>query len=477
MPRSAASLQRLARPGRRCRCRLATYSAVAGTPARSASTTGLRPDDQLAAPPLARARRRGRRRRAGAGLPTRLRDPCAPRRVAALAARRGRRARSRSARPSASGPCPRRPLAAVCPPEPTVGPFFVRRLAAAPSRWPLLPGHRWHRRRSRRVERPARRRAGCPRRRPGGVELVADRVGGGEVLARRAAAARCSSASRDQRVDDAAQVVAARRRRRPTAGRAGRGRARRASPGPRPGGRAARPCRPRPARCCPRGRCRARRRAPAGRRGRRPSPRRTPAAPGRSARRRPAEQLGRPAARSPRSARTPPRPPRSASSRVLDHRAVVRGAEVVAQHDGRTRSTTSMTSSELPSDLLIFSPPMVTSALCIQYRANAVAGRRATGRSRSRGAGRSGRARRRGCRTRRRGTCAAIAEHSRCQPGRPRPHGRRPARRLARLGALPQREVARVALAARRRRRRRLPCRRAAGRTARRTPASERTSK
>ena len=46
-----------------------------------------------------------------------------------------------------------------------------------------------------------------------------------------------------------------------------------------------------------------------------------------------------------------------------------------------------------------------------------------SGRSRSRGAGRSGRRRRRGCRSGRRASRATIAEHSMCQPGRPRPHG------------------------------------------------------
>ena len=44
-----------------------------------------------------------------------------------------------------------------------------------------------------------------------------------------------------------------------------------------------------------------------------------------------------------------------------------------------------------------------------------------TGRSRPRGAGRRCRCRRCGCRTAGRGGCSAIAEHSRCQPGKPSP--------------------------------------------------------
>ena len=44
-------------------------------------------------------------------------------------------------------------------------------------------------------------------------------------------------------------------------------------------------------------------------------------------------------------------------------------------------------------------------------------------RSRSRGAGTAGRRRRHGCRWSRRRCASAIAEHSMCQPGRPRPHG------------------------------------------------------
>ena len=65
-----------------------------------------------------------------------------------------------------------------------------------------------------------------------------------------------------------------------------------------------------------------------------------------------------------------------------------------------------------------------------------------------------------------------MAEHSMCQPGRPRPPRRGPLRvgRLVGLGALPQGEVARVALGPRRARRRPPAWRRPAGRTARRSP-------
>ena len=54
----------------------------------------------------------------------------------------------------------------------------------------------------------------------------------------------------------------------------------------------------------------------------------------------------------------------------------------------------------------------------------------------SRGAGRPGRCRRPARRTSRRGARRAIAEHSTCQPGRPRPNGRVP--RRARRGARPR---------------------------------------
>ena len=52
-------------------------------------------------------------------------------------------------------------------------------------------------------------------------------------------------------------------------------------------------------------------------------------------------------------------------------RAVVRRHEVVAQLDrARTRSSTAGIVSVLPSDFDIFSPDIVTQALCSQYSAN-----------------------------------------------------------------------------------------------------------
>ena len=79
---------------------------------------------------------------------------------------------------------------------------------------------------------------------------------------------------------------------------------------------------------------------------------------------------------------------------------------------------------------------------CARTRARA----HATARARSRGAGRRGRGRRRGSRTPAPSCFSAIAEHSMCQPGRPRPHGESHARVLARLVRLPEREVARILL-------------------------------
>ena len=77
----------------------------------------------------------------------------------------------------------------------------------------------------------------------------------------------------------------------------------------------------------------------------------------------------------------------------------------------------------------------------------ALAGAPPTARARSRGAGRSGRGRRRARRSPRRGASRAIAEHSMCQPGRPRPQGESQARVLVGLVGLPEREVERRALA------------------------------
>ena len=116
----------------------------------------------------------------------------------------------------------------------------------------------------------------------------------------------------------------------------------------------------------------------------------------------------------------------------------------------RTRSSTVGMSSELPSDLLIFSPAVVIQALCIQYDANGWPAARDCACSFS------------WC-GKRRSTpppwmskaapryLPAMAEHSMCHPGRPRPRARpRGGLRLAGVvAALPEREVTRVALAAR----------------------------
>jgi hypothetical protein len=89
---------------------------------------------------------------------------------------------------------------------------------------------------------------------------------------------------------------------------------------------------------------------------------------------------------------------------------------------GRQRLTISETSTELPSDLLIFSPLMVTHALCAQYAAKSSPNPLACaisfswcGKIRSTPPPWMSKALPR--------YLCAIAEHSRCQPGRPRPHG------------------------------------------------------
>ena len=83
-----------------------------------------------------------------------------------------------------------------------------------------------------------------------------------------------------------------------------------------------------------------------------------------------------------------------------------------------------------------------------RWRSRPPGGRTSTGRARSRGAGRRGRCRRRGCRRTAPSSSSAIAEHSMCQPGRPRPQGlSQPGRSGVRR--LPQHEVHRVALVGR----------------------------
>ena len=88
----------------------------------------------------------------------------------------------------------------------------------------------------------------------------------------------------------------------------------------------------------------------------------------------------------------------------------------------RTRSSTVGTSSELPSDLLIFSPAVVIQALCSQYDANGWPAARDWacsfswwGKRRSTPPPWMSKAAPR--------YFSAIAEHSMCQPGPARPHG------------------------------------------------------
>ena len=198
----------------------------------------------------------------------------------------------------------------------------------------------------------------------GPLELVADRVGGGPVLAG-ARRARCSSAS---------ATSASTTPRRSPAGRATgplrveRVEAEHVEHRPDLGQRRAhgRRRRRRPARCCPPGPRRARRRARRRCSGRRPSPRRTPPAahPG-CDRRRPARP---PAARSPRSAGTPTAASRSAVVRVVDPRAVVRGdaGSSAARPAGRRARPRASRSSTLPSDLLILASPRLSRPWCTQ---------------------------------------------------------------------------------------------------------------
>ena len=108
---------------------------------------------------------------------------------------------------------------------------------------------------------------------------------------------------------------------------------------------------------------------------------------------------------------------------VLDGRAVVRADQVVAQldpaHPAQQRVDRQRVAQRLRHLLAAHGDPGVVQP----EPGEPVARRRGTGRARSRGAGTPGRARRRGCRTPGPGSTVAIAEHSRCQPGRPRPHG------------------------------------------------------
>ena len=76
-------------------------------------------------------------------------------------------------------------------------------------------------------------------------------------------------------------------------------------------------------------------------------------------------------------------------------------APAAGRRAGRADSTRSSRVVKLPSDLDIFSPPTSTKPLCTQWRANVPAQRPPPGPARSRGGGRPGPGRRRGCRSRR----------------------------------------------------------------------------
>ena len=108
--------------------------------------------------------------------------------------------------------------------------------------------------------------------------------------------------------------------------------------------------------------------------------------------------------------------------RVLQLVAVARRQGEVPEGQGSIpRSATSAIRSMLPADLAIFWPP--TEELPRGPRRVPAARRRSapTGRSRPRGAGTRCRCRRCGRRTRGPRCFRAIAEHSRCQPGKPSP--------------------------------------------------------
>ena len=112
-----------------------------------------------------------------------------------------------------------------------------------------------------------------------------------------------------------------------------------------------------------------------------------------------------------------PWPPPAALLGELQHRPVVRAAEVVAQLGGPNPLQHAGIASTLPSDLLIFSPPMVTQPLCSQYRANGVAGGLGLGDLVLVVREDAGRGRRRGCRTRRRGTASPSPSTRGASPG------------------------------------------------------------
>ena len=136
-------------------------------------------------------------------------------------------------------------------------------------------------------------------------------------------------------------------------------------------------CPRRRAACCPRGPRRRSPRPPPGCRGRRPSPARSrrTACPARPA----PTHARRPGSGSPRSGRTRPPPPRAPRSGTRRASGSAPRRCRTAGRSPRTRSSTDGTTSELPSDLLIFSPAVVIQALCIQYDANVEPGRAGLG--------------------------------------------------------------------------------------------------
>ena len=158
----------------------------------------------------------------------------------------------------------------------------------------------------------------------------------------------------------------------------------------------------------------------------------------------------------------------------VHRRTIMRLQHVEAQHFARPIASNSLIVTKLPIDFDIFVAFDLQEAVVhpiIRHRSTCRA-RSATARVRSRGAERSGRDRRHGCRTPRRDTAALIAEHSMCQPGRPLPHG------LSQPGSSPDdcfhstKSVGRLLVGVDRDARAGAAARRACGPTARHSPAS-----
>ena len=423
-------------PARRCRCRWRRTAPSPGRCARSASTTGLRPTTVSGAPSRAArarldarptaadgARRRLRSARfAGSGL--RLAAGCWSRSVGL-----GRRALALQAACAAGRRCRR------------CAPFFDPGCASRPRRG-AVASHQCS-------------SSECPARAVGGVlddDARRGRAGRGSRRRRRSPCARArlarSSQRRPRRVRrprGSSSPPAARRR----PGRVERVEAEHAEHRPHRGqvGRAASsvvaasavlPC---AHDVVQHGERRGHAEVVVHRRGERRR-RRTP----RPRRRRRARS---PARRNPRCAGTRP-PPRQRLVAELDDRPVVRGDQVVAQLD-RPHPLHDLGDEQGVAQRLAH---LLAGRALTQPVVHPVPGERrrrrpSTARSRSRGAGRAGRARRRGCRTRLRGTCPPSPSTRCASPAGPRPtaSARRPG--SPGLCALPEGEVARVALAAR----------------------------